>query len=258
MKLNQSLAARLLPRREHPTWTGKPKGTLTGSARPSLCDCGRKARVAGAGPAAGGCRRAPAAEVGAQPGQEPHSSPRTQARTRPSLRSPDLGAVLQAIRLHFVTDFWTLPPTLPPSGASSRNSPPPQDRNPFQTSDRRQEKSYIILFGQDAKKTKWGGDVVIFSCVFWWREERGVCDFAFRGRVSSRFLTGFSVPGARAAEGPEARAEENGPKFSGFSLEAPKICLGGKGDFFELCTNMPRPALSLPVQGVPVDLIECY
>lgn len=84
---------------------------------------------------------------------------------RPSLRSPDLGAVLQAIRLHFVTDFWTLPPTLPPSGASSRNSPPPQDRNPFQTSDRRQEKSYIILFGQDAKKTKWGGGCCnIFMC----------------------------------------------------------------------------------------------
>lgn len=79
-----------------------------------------------------------------------------------------------------------------------------------------------------------GGDVVIFSCVFWWREERGVCDFAFRGRVSSRFLTGFSVPGARAAEGPEARAEENGPKFSGFSLEAPKKMPRGKRGLFRI------------------------
>lgn len=86
----------------------------------------------------------------------------------------------------------------------------------------------------------------------------GVCDFAFRGRGSSRFLTGFSIPGARAAEGPEPRAEENGPMFLGFSLEAPKKCVGGKGDFFEICMNMPRPELSLPVQGVPVDLIKWY
>lgn len=51
-----------------------------------------------------------------------------QRQTRMSLRPPDLGAVVQVIRLHFVTDFWTLPS----SRASSRNWPPPRDTNPFQ------------------------------------------------------------------------------------------------------------------------------
>lgn len=54
--------------------------------------------------------------MGARPGREPRALPSTQApaRTPKSLRSPDLGAVLQAIRLHFVTDFWTLPADPPP------------------------------------------------------------------------------------------------------------------------------------------------
>lgn len=39
-----------------------------------------------------------------------------------------------------------------------------------------------------------------------------MCDAGFGGRVSSRFLTGFSGPeGAQAAEGPEPRAQENEP-----------------------------------------------
>lgn len=122
------------------------------------------------------------------------------SRTEES-RSPDLGAVLQAIRLHFVTDFWTLPPTLPPSGASSRNSPPPQDTNPFQTSDRRQEKSYIIPFGQTAKKKTGGRYVVIFPCVLRWSKERGARDLAFGGRISSRFPPGFLCEELRLPRG---------------------------------------------------------
>lgn len=160
MKLNQSLAVPLLPRWAHPTWAGEPKGILAGSAGP--CNCGGEARAPGRAPLAEG-RRQPG--LGARLRREPGVFPRTQAPARmpTSLGSPDLGAVLQAIRLHFVTDFWTLPPTLPPSGASSRNSPPPQDTNPFQTSDRRQEKSYIILFGQTAKKKNWGTACCHFS-----------------------------------------------------------------------------------------------
>lgn len=84
------------------------------------------------------------------------------------------------------------------------------------------------------KKKNGGGDVVIFSCVLRWREERGVCDLAFRGRVSSRFLTGFSVPGARAAEGLDPRAEESGLMFWGFSLEAPEHTRRGKRGLFRI------------------------
>lgn len=89
----------------------------------------------GQAPRAEGCP-APEAEVGAA-GRSPSPFCAHRLPLAPTdLGSPDLGAVLQAIRLHFVTGFWTLPPTLPRPGASSRNSPPPQDRNPFQPSDR--------------------------------------------------------------------------------------------------------------------------
>lgn len=59
-------------------------------------------------------------------------STKAPARSPTAPQTPTQAA-LQATRLHCVTDFWTLPPTLFTSGASSRN-PPPQDRNLFQTS----------------------------------------------------------------------------------------------------------------------------
>ena len=93
VKLNQSFAAPLLLQWAHPTWAGEAQGTGAGSAAERR---GRPGRPGG--------RRAPPArdaEVGAGRTQAP-------ARTPTRLGSPDLGAVLQAIRLHFVTDFWTL------------------------------------------------------------------------------------------------------------------------------------------------------
>jgi hypothetical protein len=155
-------------------------------------------RVQGRPGGLSGAREARAGTAG-QPGQPPAREgtvslsrragaprpPRTKApvHTNEEDRVARPRAVLQAIRLHFVTDFWTLPPTLPPSGASSRNSPPPQDRNPFQTSQRQtaRNESYIILFGQTAKKKIYEGDVVISlrpHYILSWRSRRCVRDFA--------------------------------------------------------------------------------
>lgn len=204
MKLNQNLAAPLLPRLAHPTWASEPEGTRPGSAGPR--NCGGEARAPGQAPLAEG-RPAPEAAVGARRAGAPRLSAHAGSRWHRRISgSPDLGAVLQAIRLHFVTDFWTLPPTLPRPGASSRNSPPPQDRNPFQTSDRRQEKSYIILCGQAAKEKNGGGGryAVTFSCVLGWRKERGFLILGLEAHllpVSSWIFCpqGSGCPAARAS-----------------------------------------------------------
>lgn len=81
-----------------------------------------------------------------------------------------------------------------------------------------------------------------------------MCDAGFGGRVSSRFLTGFSGPeGAQAAEGPEPRAQENEPMVPlPHPLKEPppqKKTRTGKKEPSEFCVKMPTCVARAPMQS---------
>lgn len=100
---------------DFPTWRGQDQGISSVLRRAREVAASEALDVWAGSLQAGG--RAP----GRSPASREHKGSRahTYCSQTPSLAAP------HAVRLHCVTDFWTLPPTLSTSGASSRNSPPP-------------------------------------------------------------------------------------------------------------------------------------
>lgn len=215
MKLNQSLAAPLLPKWAHPTWAGEPQGILAGSAGP--CYCGGEARAPGRAPLAEG-RRQPG--LGARP-RRSLASFRTRrlllAHRGVSVARPR--SCLTSDQTPFCDRFLDSPANPPPFRSLLQEFATSSGYKPFPDKRQTARKELHNSVWPNRQEKNWGTVCCHFSMCSPVEQGEG-CS---RSRVWRPHLlpvsTRFSVRRAPAAEGPEPRAQENKPMLLGFSLE---------------------------------------